>query len=322
MSEIIFSVIIPIYNRPHEVAELLESLTHQTFKAFEVLLVEDGSSITSQKVYEDYAGKLALSYFFKPNSGPGPSRNFGFERAMGKYLVVFDSDCIIPPDYFEIVNQFLLKEKVDAWGGPDRSMKEFTSLQQAMAFTMSSLLTTGGIRGKNKKGFQPRSFNMGISREVFEKTNGFQFSRYAEDIELSIRIRKAGFKTSLIEEAFVYHKRRTSLSQFFNQVSNFGKGRVLVGQKHPGEIKLTHWFPAFLLLGMVAMPISFFINYQLSFAILAAYLLYTLAVTIDCFLSTRSLVVAIRCVPSLWVQMVGYGYGFLSTMLQSTSKHN
>ena len=223
MSQPTYSVIVPVYNRPQEVTELLESLTRQTFQSFEVVLVEDGSTITSEKVFEQFANRLSIQYFFKPNTGPGPSRNFGFEKARGQYFVVFDSDCILPPHYFEAVEAFLKNEKADAWGGPDRGMKDFTALQQAMAFTMSSTLTTGGIRGGKQKSFQPRSFNMGISRAVFDATKGFHFDRFAEDIELSIRIRKLRFKTVLIPEAFVYHKRRTSLSQFFNQNSSFSK---------------------------------------------------------------------------------------------------
>jgi glycosyltransferase involved in cell wall biosynthesis len=311
-----YSVIVPVYNRPQEVAELLESLTRQTFQDFEVVLVEDGSTITSEKVFEQYAGKLTIQYFFKPNTGPGPSRNFGFEKARGKYFVVFDSDCILPPHYFESVETFLQNEYVDAWGGPDRGMKDFTPLQQAMAFTMSSILTTGGIRGGKQKSFQPRSFNMGMSREVFEKTMGFHFDRFAEDIELSIRIRKLGFKMALIPEAFVYHKRRTSLSQFFKQVSNFGKGRILVGRKHPGEVKITHWFPAFFLFGLFAIPVLWFFVSSGALLVIVAYGVYMLSVAIDCFISTRSFTVMLLSIPSVFVQMIGYGYGFLKTLLR------
>ncbi len=308
-----YSVIIPVYNRPQEVAELLESLTQQTIQDFEVVLVEDGSTVTSEKVFEQYSNKLSIQYFFKPNTGPGPSRNFGFEKARGKYFVVFDSDCILPPHYFEAVENFLKAERVDAWGGPDRGMKNFTPLQQAMAFTMSSILTTGGIRGGKRKAFQPRSFNMGISREVFEKTNGFHFDRFAEDIEWSIRIRKSGFKTALIADAFVYHKRRTSLKQFFKQVSNFGKGRILVGRKHPGEVKITHWFPVLFLFGLV-MILPLLLAYPvLGKALFAIYFIYTISIFVSCLMSTRSWLVSCLSIPSLFVQMIGYGWGFIST---------
>lgn len=315
MSQPTYSVIVPVYNRPQEVAELLESLTRQTFNHFEVVLVEDGSTNTCEKVFEQYADKLSIQYFFKPNSGPGPSRNFGFEKARGKYFVVFDSDCILPPHYFEAVETFLKNEKVDAWGGPDKGMKDFTPLQQAMAFTMSSTLTTGGIRGGKQKAFQPRSFNMGISREVFEKTTGFHFDRFAEDIELSIRIKKLGFKTALIPDAFVFHKRRTSLTQFFKQVSNFGKGRILVGRQHPGEVKITHWLPAFFLIGLFSIPVLHYFFPAGSFLFVIAYGLYVLFVAVDCLLTTQSLRVALWSIPAVVVQLVGYGLGFLKTLL-------
>jgi glycosyltransferase involved in cell wall biosynthesis len=315
MSQPTYSIIVPVYNRPQEVGELLESLTQQTFKDFEIVLVEDGSTLTSEKVFEQYSGKLSIQYFFKPNTGPGPSRNFGFEKARGKYFVVFDSDCILPSHYFEAVEAFLKNEKADAWGGPDRGMLDFSPLQQAMAFTMSSMLTTGGIRGGRQKAFQPRSFNMGISREVFERTMGFHFDRFAEDIELSIRIRKAGFKTALIPEAYVYHKRRTSLSQFFKQVSNFGKGRILVGRKHPGEVKITHWFPAFFLLGLLTIPVLFFFFPPGAQMVTLAYAFYIISVAVDCFMKARSVQVALLSMPSVFVQMTGYGYGFLKTFL-------
>lgn len=316
MSRPKYSVIVPVFNRPQEVAELLESLTQQTYANFEVILVEDGSSIKSEKVFEQYSGKLTIQYFFKPNTGPGPSRNAGFEHARGDYFVVFDSDCIIPPHYFEVVEKFLAGNTVDAWGGPDKGMEDFTALQQAMAFTMSSVLTTGGIRGKSEKGFQPRSFNMGISRMVFEKTKGFQFDRFAEDIELSVRIRKLGFKSALIPDAFVFHKRRTSLFQFYKQVSNFGKGRVLVGKAHPGEVKPTHWFPSFFLAGLLLIPFTAWFSSTISFILFGGYILYTLLVFIDCLRTTRNLFVSFLSLPSLYVQLIGYGIGFLKAMMQ------
>jgi glycosyltransferase involved in cell wall biosynthesis len=198
-----YSVIVPVYNRPEEVRELLQSLAKQTFKDFEIIIVEDGSTVRSDTIVDEFRNQLTIEYVIKQNSGPGPSRNIGFTRATGFYFVVFDSDCIIPPAYFEAVEKALALEKLDAWGGPDRAHENFTTLQQAMGYTMSSVLTTGGIRGGKKKGFQPRSFNMGISREVFEKTGGFKFDRLAEDIELSIRMKKMGFNVILIPDALV-----------------------------------------------------------------------------------------------------------------------
>jgi glycosyltransferase involved in cell wall biosynthesis len=313
-----YSVIVPVFNRPEEMDELLNSLVDQTFKNFELIIVEDGSTIDSKAVVEIYSSKLNIHYFFKPNSGPGPSRNVGFEKAHGEYFVVFDSDCILPFTYFESVEKFLSTTKLDAWGGPDRGHENFTALQRAMAHTMSSFLTTGGIRGAKKiiGNYQPRSFNMGISKETFLKTGGFRFDRFAEDIELSIRMKKLGLKVGLIPDAYVFHKRRATLSQFFHQVSSFGKGRVLVGTSHAGEVKSVHWFPALFLLGIVAIPILILFNKWMALAALG-YALFFLLIAIEGLLKTRSVVVALLSIPSAAVQMVGYGYGFLLQKLKS-----
>ncbi|MBL7876704.1 MAG: glycosyltransferase [Cyclobacteriaceae bacterium] len=310
-----FSIVVPVYNRPNEIQELLESLTHQTNKDFEVILVEDGSSITSEKVYADYASRLTIHYYYKANSGPGPSRNFGFERARGEYFVVFDSDCIIPEHYFESVEKFLNTEPLNAWGGPDRGHQKFTLVQQAMGYTMASVFTTGGIRGGKSSGFQPRSFNMGISRKVFEQTGGFKFDRLAEDIELSVRMRKQGFRIGLIPDAYVYHKRRANFSEFFNQVKNFGKGRALVGKAHAGEVKVTHWFPAFFLIGILLSVVLLPIFKGLALTGFVFYGVYLVSIFVDCCLTTKSVMVALLSVPAALVQLTGYGYGFLKEML-------
>jgi len=310
-----YSIIIPVFNRPQELDELLLSLTRQTFTNFEVLIVDDGSSATSEKIFEKYSQQLSIQYFFKPNSGPGPSRNFGFERGKGEYFIVFDSDCQIPPHYLESVEKALLANKFDAWGGPDRGHQNFTPLQQAMAYTMSSFFTTGGIRGGKSKNFQPRSFNMGMSREVFKVTGGFHFDRFAEDIELSVRLRNMGLRVGLIPDAFVYHQRRATFKEFFRQVSNFGKGRVLVGRAHPGEVKLIHWFPTVFFLGLLALvPISLF-NFQLGEIAVFLYLVYLVAIGVDSFRKTKSLAVALLSLPSAVVQLTGYGWGFLREIL-------
>jgi glycosyltransferase involved in cell wall biosynthesis len=306
-----YSIIIPVYNRPQEVDDLLQSLTKQSFHDFEVLLIEDGSTIKSDVIFEKYSSVLNIQYFYKLNSGPGPSRNFGFEKARGDYFVVFDSDCQIPPHYLESVEKTLKTEKLDAWGGPDRGHKNFTPLQQAMAYTMSSIFTTGGIRGGKSKDFQPRSFNMGISRDVFMITGGFHFDRFAEDIELSTRLKKLGLRVGLIPDAFVYHQRRSTLKEFFRQVANFGKGRVLVGRAHPGEIKLVHWFPSFFLLGLLSVVPICIVSFHFAVAIVLLYLLYLLAIGMDSFRKTKSLTVAMLSLPSAVIQLAGYGWGFL-----------
>lgn len=313
-----YSVVIPVYNRPEELEELLQSLADQKFKDFEVIVIEDGSRRKSESVVEQFKTRLSLHYFFKPNSGPGPSRNFGFERAKGEYFVVFDSDCILPPEYFEVVENFLKSNSLDAWGGPDRGHSKFTPLQQAMAYTMSSILTTGGIRGGENQAarFQPRSFNMGISKSVFEKTGGFAFDRLAEDIELSIRMKKMGFRVGLIPAAYVYHKRRTSLRQFFYQVQGFGRGRVRVGKVHPEEMKITHWFPAVFFYGLISIPFLFLYSAPLGLAALLLLGVYLIAIFLDGLRVTRSLPVALLSVPSAIVQLAGYGVGFLNEKLK------
>jgi len=271
-----------------------------------------------ENVVDRYRDNLRIEYFFKPNSGPGPSRNAGFKLAKGEYFVVFDSDCIIPPDYFAAVEKALAENHWDAWGGPDRAHHDFTILQRAMGYTMSSILTTGGIRGGKKRlgWFQPRSFNMGISRNVFEKTGGFAFDRFAEDIEFSIRMKEAGFHVGLIADAFVYHKRRTNFKQFYHQVFNFGRGRVLVGRKYPKEIKLTHWFPSIFVTGVIGvftMPLISSFLFKLGATGLA---LYVIALFVHSLKVNGSLPVALFSVPSAFIQLCGYGLGFLSEKLK------
>jgi cellulose synthase/poly-beta-1,6-N-acetylglucosamine synthase-like glycosyltransferase len=233
--------------------------------------------------------------------------------------VIFDSDCIIPPHYFASVNQALAEEHLDAWGGPDRAHHDFTILQQAMGYTMSSVLTTGGIRGGKKRvgWFQPRSFNMGISRKVFERTGGFKFDRLAEDIEFSIRMRKLGFRIGLIPDAFVYHKRRTNLQQFYRQVFNFGRGRVLVGKAHPGEIKITHWFPTFFIMGLFLTPVLVIINPNLSATVIAFYVIYFTAIFIHSWRINQDIKVAFLSLPSAITQLAGYGAGFFKQFVKS-----
>lgn len=308
-----YSIVIPVFNRPDELQELLTSLTLQEFKSFDVIVVEDGSTLRSEHVVDRFRDQLMIQYFFKPNTGPGPSRNFGFKQARGKYFVVFDSDCILPPTYFAAVEKFLDQQPLDAWGGPDRAHAVFTPVQRAMGYTMSSFLTTGGIRGGKKHvgTFQPRSFNMGISREVFERTGGFQFDRFAEDIEFSIRMKDAGFRVGLIPDAFVYHKRRATLKEFYHQVSNFGKGRAMVGKRHPGEVKLTHWFPAFFLIGMVATVMMAFVSKTLFLIGLIGYALYFAVLMLDSWRINKNFAVVLLSVPAAFLQLTGYGIGFL-----------
>ncbi len=317
-ASVLFSVIIPVFNRPDEIQELLESLVHQTFTDFEVIVVDDGSTVRCDAVVDAYRDRLHIHYFYKPNSGPGPSRNFGSDKARGDFLVYFDSDCQLPAHYFSAVQEYRDAQALDVWGGPDRGHPGFTPLQQAMAYTMASVLTTGGIRGSKRiaEKFQPRSFNMGISRKVFEATGGFRFDRLAEDIELSVRIRKSGFVIALIPSAYVFHKRRTTLLQFYKQVAGFGCGRVRVGRAHPGEIKWVHWFPAVFLVGLIALPVLLLINPLLGKLIASLYLIYWAVIAVDCWLTIRSVTVALLSIPSAIVQLGGYGLGFVKEFIK------
>lgn len=309
-----YSVVIPVYNRPDEIDELLESLTRQTYRHFEVLIVEDGSIHKCEQVVEKYSDKLHITYFYKPNSGQGFSRNFGFERAKGDYLVVFDSDCIIPDNYFEAVEKHLNKHQLDAFGGPDRAHDSFTAVQKAISYSMTSFFTTGGIRGGKKRMgvFHPRSFNMGISREVYQKTKGYKITRMGEDIEFSIRIIKLGFKTGLIEDAYVYHKRRTSLSQFYRQLHFFGRARINVSRFYPKEIKLVHTFPAIFTLGFILLWLLPVISLNLFFVALSLFALFFLLIFFDALFAERSLKVAFLSMTAAFTQLFAYGVGFLT----------
>ncbi len=254
-----FSIIIPLYNRPQEIDELLHTLTKQNYLQFEVLIIEDGSKIDAKAIVDSYTDRLDISYYFKENAGQGFARNFGFERAKGDYFIVFDSDCLIPPNYLETVKNYLLDEQLDAYGGPDGSHPSFTPVQKAISYSMTSPFTTGGIRGNKKHigTFHPRSFNMGISREVWEKTGGFILTRLGEDIEFSIRIHSLGYKIGLIPDAVVYHTRRTDFFQFYKQLHFFGRARINIYKHFPSELKLVHFFPAFFTLFLL---LSLFFN--------------------------------------------------------------
>lgn len=313
-----YSVIVPVYNRPEEVNELLDSLIQQTYNSFEVIIVEDGSTITCEHVVRHYENVLNIRYLTKVNQGPGPARNYGFQHATGQYFVVFDSDCIIPSTYFEAVEQGLNVHQYDAWGGPDKAHSKFTLLQRAMGYTMASVLTTGGIRGGKKRvgWFQPRSFNMGISRAVFNATGGFKFDRFAEDIEFSIRMKNAGFKVGLIEEAYVFHKRRSTFGQFFTQVSNFGKGRVLVGSAYPKEVKLTHWFPTVFMFAVVFLVLSPIVSTYLFLIGAVLFSMYLLAIFFHSLIVNRSVLVALLSIPSALLQLIGYGSGFFNEWIK------
>ena len=270
-----YSVIIPVYNRPDEVDELLQSLTVQCFKDFEVVIVEDGSSIPCKEVADRYTDRLDIKYFSKPNSGPGQTRNYGAERSEGEYFIILDSDVILPEGYFDAIEKELQSSPADAFGGPDRAHDSFTDIQKAINYSMTSFFTTGGIRGGKKKmdKFYPRSFNMGIRREVYEALGGFSKMRFGEDIDFSIRIFKGGYTCRLFPDAWVYHKRRTDLKKFFKQVHNSGIARINLYKKYPDSLKLVHLLPAVFTLGVSWLLLLTLLG--LGLVLLAFYLLYS-----------------------------------------------
>ncbi|MBQ7470947.1 MAG: glycosyltransferase [Prevotella sp.] len=346
-----YSIIVPVYNRPDEVDELLQSLTQQTVKDFEVIVVEDGSQIPCKDVCDKYANILALRYFAKPNSGPGQSRNYGAERAQGEWLIILDSDVVLPPEYLRYVDEGLrLKDEglrmkdeglIDCWGGPDASHPSFTPVQKAISYSMTSFFTTGGIRGGKAKldKFYPRSYNMGIRREVYQQLGGFSKMRFGEDIDFSYRIVEAGYQTRLLREAWVWHKRRTDFRKFFRQVYNSGIARINLEKRHPGTMKLVHMLPMvftvgvaflslivvvallFALLGLVAAYggqtgcnmglVLTIIGLMTATAALSPLLLYSLLICIDSSIQNRNLWVGLLSVPAAFVQLTGYGLGFL-----------
>ncbi len=311
--KLFFSIIIPVYNRPQEIDELLESLTKQDFSDdFEVLIIEDGSIDKSDKVFDKYRNQLNLKYFFKENSGAGASRNFGMQKAMGNYFIILDSDVLVQEQYVSKVKKALESNFTDAFGGPDSAHKSFTPLQKAINYSMTSMLTTGGIRG-NKKAvgkFQPRSFNFGLSQKAFHKTQGFSKMKNGEDIDLTFRLWKSGFETQLIEKAFVYHKRRTSLKQFFNQTFGFGTARPILNKKYPQTSKITYWFPSLFILGFDLSILLKIFGYN---QLLLLYGFYFLLIFLDSFHQNKNIQVAILSIISSLTQFFGYGLGFLKS---------
>ncbi|MFN5422185.1 MAG: glycosyltransferase [bacterium] len=317
-----YSVVVAVYNRPDEISKLLDSLNKQLSKDFEVIIVEDGSSIDCKTVITEYSSLLDIHYFFKENSGQGDSRNFGVAQAKGEYIVFFDSDCIIPQGYFLKVEEEMHKRSFDAWGGPDSASDDFNSLQKAISHTMTSYMTTGGIRGAKKQlgSFEPRSFNFGIRKSTFIDLGGFHYTNRGEDIELSHRLKKEGYHSILISEAFVYHKRRTTLSNFFKQVFSFGQTRIFLKQIHPGSLNIIHLLPLFFTLGFFSMPIWACINMSICYTIIFLYSFYLLAVGVECVIKTKSLTVTFLAVVATWIQMIAYGTGFIREILKKTPR--
>jgi len=304
-----FSIVVPVYNRPKEITELLKSLCEQTNQNFEIIIVDDGSTKKCDDQVINFKSMLDVKYFYKENSGPGLTRNFGNEKSKGNFTIFLDSDCILPPDYIQVVQDRLTKDYADAFGGPDKAHKEFTAIQKAINYSMTSFWTTGGIRGGRLRvnKFYPRSFNMGYSKCVFEKTKGFFDMRYGEDIDMSIRIENEGFKTTLIQDAYVYHKRRTNFRQFFKQVFHSGKARINLYIRHPHSLKLIHIIPFIFLLSITSILI---LSLWLSILFMIPLIFYSLVIAIDATIKNRNINIGLQSVASSFIQLCGYGLGF------------
>lgn len=313
-----FSFIIPVYNRPEEIKELLDSLSKQTYaKRFEVVIVEDGSTISSDSIISEYTDILDISYYEKPNSGPGDSRNYGMRLAKGNYFIILDSDCILPPEYLVRAEKSLENDFVHCYGGPDAAHDSFSDIQKAINYAMTSFWTTGGIRGGKKSvdRFQPRSFNMGISKEAFETVGGYGNIHPGEDPDLTIRIWKKGYTTKLIPEAYVYHKRRIDWSKFYVQVNKFGMVRPILNKWHPETVKLTYWFPSLFCIALIIAILFLLIGSVWPIFIVG---IYFLLLFIDALVKTKSVSIALLALFATGVQFLGYGYGFLKSTLYIT----
>lgn len=322
-----YSIIVPVFNRPDEVDELLESLLSQEEKDFEVIIVEDGSQVPCKKVCDKYANRLDLHYYYKENSGPGQSRNYGAERAKGDYLLILDSDVVLPKGYIRAVSEELNREPADAFGGPDCAHESFTDTQKAISYSMTSFFTTGGIRGGKKKldKFYPRSFNMGIRRDVYQELGGFSKMRFGEDIDFSIRIFKAGKRCRLFPKAWVWHKRRTDFRKFWKQVYNSGIARINLYKKYPDSLKLVHLLPMVFTVGttcllllilsglfLLCIPILNIIGSLLIMIGLMPLLLYSIIICVDSTMQNNSLKIGLLSIAAAFIQLTGYGCGFIS----------
>ena len=316
MNTLDYSFIIPVYNRPEEIDELLQSFLNLEGKIYyEIVIVEDGSTETSKNIINKYLKDLNISYFFKENSGPGDSRNFGMQHAKGNYYIILDSDVILPINYLVEVDNALKNEFYHCFGGPDDADQSFSNLQKAINFAMTSFLTTGGIRGSDKaeKNFQPRSFNLGLSKEAFTATKGFGKIHPGEDPDLILRLWKMGYKTTFIKDAKVYHKRRISWKKFYRQVYKFGSVRPILNHWHPTYKKLTYWFPTVFIIGFLSSIIGLLFGFLYP---IFAYMVYFFVIFISALITTKSVIIATKSVFAVSVQFYGYGKGFLRSTLK------
>lgn len=313
--DLLFSFIIPVYNRPNEIEELLEScLGVRHIEKCEILIVEDGSDLTCEHVLELFKNKLHIKYFFKPNTGPGDSRNYGMQMAKTEYFIILDSDVLLPTNYVLNIERNLQKNYVDCFGGPDSAHQSFSPIQKAINYSMTSFLTTGGIRGRDnqKKDFQPRSFNMGLSQKAFDASAGFSNIHPGEDPDLSLRLNDLGFSTALFSDCFVYHKRRISWSGFANQVYKFGLVRPILNSWHPKSHKIVFYFPSLFSLGLLLSIILLFFNFVW---LILFYVLYFIILFLDALRIEKSINIALLSIYAVFIQFFGYGFAFIKSSI-------
>ena len=315
-----YSIVVAVYNRPEEMEELLHSLNNQLYKNFELIIVDDGSQMSSRDVYNFYKKKFQISYYFIDNQGPAMARNFGVNKASGEWIIFFDSDCTIPRDYFLVVEKFLNENKIDFFGGPDMMDESFTYLQKSINYSMTSLFTTGGIRGGKRSidKFLPRSYNMGIKTNAFKSVDGFSNIRqYGEDLDLSYKLLFSNKKSALIPDAKVYHKRRTNLFKFFSQMFKSGKGRRFLDKKYSGTFRIFHFFPSFFVLGFSLILVFEFLTLDEFFILNIIYSIYFLTVFIHSSLLNSNPIIGFMSVLTTITQFIGYGIGYIYSLFRN-----
>jgi len=316
-----YSIIIPCFNRADEVAELLESISQLKFDPaqFEIIISDDGSTDNTKKLVEQNKSKLQcdLIYLTQNNSGPGAARNHAMENANGDFFIFIDSDVTLSADWLFHIDLTLVEKKADAFGGPDSYREDFSPFLKAVNYSMTSFITTGGLRGKKGKKlarFYPRSFNMGLSRELWKKIGGFGSLRHGQDIEFSHRIIESGAQVIFIDQAVVYHKRRTNLRRFYKQVFNWGVARINLYKINKKMLEPLHSIPAvltfvavtLLVLSLIFDLIKTIVLWGFSAGILI--LIYSMIDSIRIYKSIK---------PALWLplvmpaQVLGYGFGFI-----------
>lgn len=311
------SVVIPVYNRPEELKEMLDSLTIQHYKdRTEVVIVEDGSSLTSEESVSQFQRQLNIKYIKQDNAGPSAARNRGAAEAEGEYLFFFDSDCALPSDFFDKIHTCLEGRRLDCFGTKDTAHSFFSPIQKAISYSMTSFFTTGGIRGgkagggkKKMDDFYPRSYSMGVRKSVFDEVGGFDPAmRYGEDIDFSMRVKEAGYAIGLVEDTYVYHKRRSTFRSFFKQTFCSGTARIDIARRHKGALKLVHLLPSCAVLGFAALMV---LCLACSWMFVAPIVAYALLIFVDSYRTFHSLRVSLLSLRASASQIFGYGLGFL-----------